>query len=106
MPRKKKHTIKISMEGRRILIETLNPARVSHHGMGTFLVKYCPKEILITRQAKAAILKCSQVNEAGLEFFRGNVLGWRSTLPKLLIPIKYVSVPDCVKQVIEKFDVA
>jgi hypothetical protein len=106
MPRKKKHTVKISMKGNNIIIETLDETRISHHGFGSFLIKYRPKEIAITPRAKAALMKCSEIRGlVGMEFFRGNVLSWGSPAPNFSVPIKHVSVPEVVKSMIEKFDI-
>lgn len=103
---KKKYTIKISMKSKRIVIETLDTTRISYHSMGTYLIKYRPKEILITQRAKVALMKRSEIqNEVGLEFSKGNVLGWASPTPNFIVPLKHISVPEHVKKIIEKFDV-
>jgi hypothetical protein len=106
MPRKKKYTLKLSVKGRNLIIETLDTTRVSHHGYGTYLIKYRPKEILVTKKAKEALMKCSRVlGLAGMEFYKGRSLAWGVPTPNASVPLKYVSVPDCVKSTIEGFDV-
>jgi len=105
MPRKKKYTLKLSIQGKNLIIETLDTTRISHHGYGTYLIKYRPKEILITKKAKDALLRCSEINgKTGMEFYSSRSLAWRTPTPNASVPLKYVSVPDCVKQTIEKFD--
>lgn len=102
----KKHTIKISTKDKNIVIETLDTTRISHHEVGTFLINYRPKEIVITQKAKVALIGCSEIQgSVGMEFHRGNVLSWSSPTPNFMVPVKYISVPESVKSIINKFDV-
>ena len=103
---KPKHTIKISMKRNNIVIETLDETRISCHGGSTFLIKYRPKEIAITQRAMDALLECPEVRQrAGVEFLSGNVLSWFSSEPNLVVPLKHISVQECIKPTIGKFDV-
>ncbi|MHA2280018.1 MAG: hypothetical protein ACXAC5_03955 [Promethearchaeota archaeon] len=103
---KPKHTVKISMKRRNIVIETLDDTRISHHGGSTYLIRYRPKEIAITQRAKNALMECPEVRQrAGLEFLSGNVLAWAGLEPNLIVPLKHVSVQECIKPTIEKFDI-
>jgi hypothetical protein len=102
--RKPKHTVRISMRRGNIIVETLDDTRVSHHGGATYLIRYRPKEISITQEAKDALMKCHEIrHDAGMEFLSGNVLKWASLSEKLAIPIEYVSVQECIKPMINRF---
>ena len=103
---KTKHTLKISMQDNMISLETLDETRISNNSHASFLIKFRPKEIAITKSAKKVLMSCSRVQCAVLlEFVTTNTMAWAGPALSIVVPVNQISVPEHIKNVIDRFDV-
>lgn len=91
-------------KGEKILhIKAINEDRLTHHGFGTFLENIEPKEIWITKEAKALLLE--QPERGGLqelEFWPDHRLAWATPHPEIYVRPDDVNVPKDAKKWIKQ----
>jgi hypothetical protein len=84
--------IRIELRRESLIVRAVQPARLTHHGFGTFLENAQPGDISISKAAWVALKRCPyRSGLMGLEIFSGNVLAWGSPEPMIEVLLTEVS---------------